>query len=104
MLPTEMFSENVGPPWRPPVWQVGPDGLVREAQRDLWNTAARLHEVLNSSDELAMAGPGTADHNEYEQLIDSSQIPRSAAWDETTRGLFTDAPSPWKNGVPLPPA
>lgn len=48
MHPEEQFDGDLtrGPPWTPRVWQVGPDQLIAEAQRELWADRIDINTAL----------------------------------------------------------
>jgi hypothetical protein len=94
MLPTQEFSENVGPPWTPPVWTEGPDGLIAQAKSDLFQTDADIGRIL-SANEAAMSGTKQAPQNESDQVIPadaSSNNSRSEFWQSTLNELRKTAP------------
>lgn len=69
MHPDQLHSENIGRPWRPPVWDVGSESLFRSAQQQMHQDHADIWDAL-ATDDRAMSGPKTAKANETEELID----------------------------------
>lgn len=97
MLPNQQFSENIGPPWTPPVWDLGPDGLVAQARQALFGDSTDLVDGVLNSSTGAMAGHQTAPNNDAELYIDTDHPDnkgRGAAWRSELNTLRADEPMP----------
>lgn len=92
MLPTEEFSENHGPPWKPLCWSMSPEQLQAQAQADLFETRSAVeHSTLQTPGD-AMSGTAPGEANEWEQKVDPSNPPegkgsRAQQWQNTLQNL-----------------
>lgn len=105
MDPREQFSENIGPPWQPDVWKVGPDTLVAQARQALFADSEDLVDgVLNSAANGAMSGRQTSPKNDAELILDATAPSQSRAglWSDMMGELRADEPMP--DGKINPPA
>lgn len=90
------ISHNIGGPWTPIVWQVGPDKLVNDAQTDLFQSRMDLGDALGEGNGTPNMSGAPQEANEQEQLIQPSQPPeghgRRAQWDSTVNALRATEP------------
>lgn len=97
MLPTEQFSENSGPIWKPQCWAKSPEVLQREAQVANFQNRAEIEHTALQTPGNAMAGSNPAEANEYEQKIDPSNPPepdgsRAQMWHGILQSLRSTEP------------
>ena len=118
MLPTEMFSGDATPavPWTPLVWQEGPDGLLADAQGQLWQDHQEITTGVLGTGDRAMSGSQTAPQNESDQMINGatpgdspsgsdSGGGRAATWANQVRDLYRTEPlAAWATGAKDGPA
>ena len=76
MLPDQQFdgvpSGNPLPPWTPPVWSRGPDGLVADAQGALWGDQSEISQKALNGADSAISGASTGVQNESDVVIDGT--------------------------------
>lgn len=69
MLPDEPVSQNIGPPWVPEVWKVGPDALVAEARHALFADMDDIGRTALGSAGNTISGAVTGRENDQEALV-----------------------------------
>jgi hypothetical protein len=115
MLPTQQYDgippANPSPPWTPLVWQEGPDGIVADAQKQLWLDQSDLQTTLGPSESsLSMSGSHTSPENETDMLVDGTTpgdspshggaTGRASEWHSNLLDLYRDEPlASWATGA-----
>lgn len=101
MDPNAQHSENVGPPWTPPVWAGGYKKLVVDAKNDMFSNHHHLQTSVLDGSSRAMAGSNAGEQNESDQLIPSNDVSsRAENWNQTLQDLYRDEPlAAWATGA-----